>query len=114
MNSQTYETTTGWIDITKFFPDRTLGHLYATPQNGANQPFYGCKEGSTGYFVSLDVACKGQRILGVNGYGYAKQPAGVATVALYSCTSASGGQFLSKDPACEAKGTGTLFGYALP
>jgi hypothetical protein len=114
LNSQTYETTTGWINTAKFFPDGTLGRLYTTPQNGANQPFYGCKEGSTGYFVSLDMACRGQRILGVNGYGYAQQPTGVATVALYSCTSASRGQFLSKDPACEAKGAGTLLGYALP
>jgi len=114
LNSQTYETTTGWINTAKFFPDGTLGHLYTTPQNGANQPFYGCKEGSTGYFVSLDMACRGQRILGLNGYGYAQQPSGVATVALYSCRSANNGQFLSKDPACEGKGGGTLLGYALP
>jgi hypothetical protein len=114
LNSQTYETTTGWIDTAKFFPDGTIGHLYTTPQNGANQPFYGCKEGSTGYFISLDLNCNGQRILGVNGYGYAQQPAGVATVALYSCTTSKNGWFLSQDPRCKGQATGTLFAYALP
>ena len=114
VNSQTYETTTGWINAAKFFPDGTLGHLYITPQNGANQPFYGCKAGSKDYFISLDMACNGQRILGVNGYGYAQQPSGVAAVALYSCNAANHGQFLSKDPACEGKGSGTLLGFALP
>jgi hypothetical protein len=113
VNSHTYETTTGWIDTAKFFPDGTIGHLYTTPQNGANEPFYGCKAGDTGYFVSLDANCAGQRILGVNGYGYAHQPAGFATVALYSCTSQSG-RFLSQDPRCKGEGSGTLFAYALP
>jgi hypothetical protein len=98
----------------KFFPDGTIGHLYNTPQNGATQPFYGCKEGSTGYFISLDLNCNGQRILGVNGYGYAQQPIGVATVALYSCTTSKNGWFLSQDPRCKGQATGTLFAYALP
>ncbi len=113
-NGKTYEVTSGWIDPkAKFLLDATLGHLYAAPQNGAEQPFYGCKQGSTGYFVSLDLACNGQRILGVNGYGYAQQPTGIATVPLYSCASTQSG-FLSKDPACEGSGTGTFFAYALP
>jgi hypothetical protein len=67
-----------------------------------------------GYFVSLDPACDGQRILGVNGYGWAHQPGGTATVALYTCTSTHYGRFLSKDPACEGNGQGKLLGYALP
>jgi hypothetical protein len=114
-NDKTYEVTSGWIDASaKFLLDTTLGHLYAAPQNGANQAFYGCKDGSTGYFVSLDLACNGQRILGVNGYGYAQQPADVSTVALYSCTSTKNGRFLSKDSACEGSGAGTVFAYALP
>jgi hypothetical protein len=113
-NDQTYEVTTGWADPVKFFPDSTLGHLYAAPQSGADQPFYGCKQDELGYFVSLDLACEGQRILGVNGYGWAQKPAGVATVALYSCTSTQHGRFLSKDPACEGSGNGKLLGYALP
>lgn len=114
-NDKTYEVTTGWTDVSaKFLLDTTLGHLYAAPQNGANQPFYGCKDGSTGYFVSVDLACNGQRILGVNGYGYVQRPTGVSTVALYSCASARNGRFLSKDSACEGNGAGTLFAYALP
>ncbi len=113
LNSQTYETTTGWVNDLKFFPGTTIGHLYTTPQNGAKQPFYGCKEGSMGYFVSLDANCNGQRILGVNGYGYAQKPAGVTTVALYSCTSQKG-RFLSQDPQCKGEASGTLFAYALP
>ena len=114
-NDKTYEVTSGWIDPhAKFLLDTILGHLYGAPQNGANQAFYGCKEGSRGYFVSLDPACNGQRILGVNGYGYAQQTPGVSTVALYSCTSTKNGRFLSKDSACEGSGAGTFFAYALP
>ena len=115
LNGTTYQVTSGWTDPSAHFVlDTSIAHLYAAPQNGANQAFYGCKEGSTGYFVSLDPACNGQRILGVNGYGYAKQPTGVATVALYSCTSTQKGRFLSKDPACEGSGTGALLAYGLP
>jgi hypothetical protein len=113
-NATTYEVSTGWVDPVKFFPDGTLGHLYSVPQQGADQPFYGCKQDSVGYFVSLDLACDGQRILGINGYGYAKKPAGITTVALYSCTSTQYGKFLSQDHACEGSGTGKLLGYALP
>ncbi len=113
-NDKTYEVTSGWADLVKFFPDKTLAHLYAAPQSGADQPFYGCKQDELGYFVSLDPACEGQRILGVNGYGWAHQPDGAETVALYTCTSAHLGRFLSKDPACEGNGEGKLLGYALP
>jgi hypothetical protein len=67
VNEKTYVVTTGWIDPVKFFSDTTLGHLYAVPQPGANQPFYGCKQDAIGYFVSLDQMCDGQRILGING-----------------------------------------------
>jgi hypothetical protein len=114
INDKTFVVTTGWIDPAKFFPDTTLAHLYAVPQNGATQPFYTCKRDSVGYFVSLDVGCGAQRILGIDGYGYAQKPKGVSTVALYSCTSTQYGQFLSKEPACEGNGEGELLGYALP
>lgn len=113
-NAQTYEVTTGWADPIKFFPYGTLGHLYTSPQNGATLAFYGCKQDEMGYFVSLKHSCDGQRILGVNGYGYASPPKGIATVPLYSCRSAQYGQFVSQDPECERNGTGTLLGYALP
>jgi hypothetical protein len=114
VNDKTYVVTSGWIDPVKFFPNKTLGHLYTVPQKEANQPFYTCKKDSVGYFVSLDVGCGGQRILGINGYGYAQKPTGVSAVALYSCMSTSYGQFLSTDSACEGKGAGKLFIYALP
>jgi hypothetical protein len=113
-NDKTFDVTSGWADPVKFFPDTTLGHLYAAPRNGANQAFYSCKVDSLGYFVSLDPACEGQRILGVNGYGWAQKPAGTAAIALYSCTSSQYGRFLSKDPACEGNGTGKLLAYGLP
>jgi hypothetical protein len=113
-NDKTYEVTSGWADPVKFFPDKTLAHLYAAPQGGADQPFYGCKEDELGYFVSLDIGCEGQRILGVNGYGWLEKPHGVTTVALYTCTSTRYGRFLSKDPACEGSSQGKLLGYALP
>jgi hypothetical protein len=114
VNAKTYEVTTGWVDPVKFFFDTTLGHLFAVPQQGANQPFYGCKQDALGYFVSLDQACERERILGINGYGYAKKPAGMMTVALYSCISTQYGRFLSRDPACNGNGNGKLFAYALP
>ena len=114
INDKTYAVTSGWIDPTKFFPDTTLAHLYATPQRGATRPFYTCKRDSTGYFISLDVGCVGQRILGLDGYGYAEKPTSISTVPLYSCTSARYGKFLSKQPGCEGNGEGGLLGYALP
>jgi hypothetical protein len=114
VNAQTYLVTTGWVDPFKFFPDATLGHLFVVPQQGADQPFNGCKKDTVGYFVSLDRGCEGQFVLGINGYGYAKKPAGIATVALYSCTSTQYGRFLSQDPDCKGNGAGKLFAYALP
>jgi hypothetical protein len=90
-----------------------LGHLYESPQQGATVPFYGCKSGSTDYFVSVDISCGGARILGTNGYGYAKPVAGMNLVALYRCSTAVD-HFVSKDPLCEGHTAGLLLGYALP
>ena len=115
INHKTYEVTTGWIDPKgTFFPDVTLGHLYPAPRNGATVALYNCKEASTGYFTSVDPACEGQRVEGLDGYGYIQQPDGVSTVGLYACLSAKSGRFLSKDPACEGSGNGALLAYALP
>lgn len=114
-NADTYEVTSGWIDPSADFAlDTTLGHLYAAPQNGADQAIYNCKNGSTGYFVSFDPACVGQRVLGLNGYGYLRPPAGAATVALYSCLTKKGRPFLSRYPNCEGNNSGLLFAYVLP
>lgn len=114
INAETYQVTSGWSDPVKFFMNKTLAHLYAAPQSGADQPFYGCKQDELGYFVSLDSKCEGQRILGVNGYGWLQKPSGVQTVALYTCVSTQYGRFVSTDAACEGNGTGKLLGYAMP
>jgi len=113
-NQTAHEVTTGWIDsMGGFVLESTLGHLYESPQQGATVPFYGCKSGSTDYFVSVDISCGGARILGTNGYGYAKPVAGMNLVALYRCSTAVD-HFVSKDPLCEGHAAGLLLGYALP
>jgi hypothetical protein len=114
-NEKTYVTTTGWIDPDgKFVLDRALGHLYSAPRKEAVRAIYACKAGSTAYFASVDPACNGQRILGLQGYGYANAPVDISTVALYSCTSSRLGTFVSREPGCEGSGKGTLLAYALP
>jgi hypothetical protein len=113
-NQTTHEVTTGWIDPNGGFSlQSTLGHLYQSPQPGATVPFYGCKSGSTDYFVSLDSACEGARILGMNGYGYSGPVAGLNLVALYRCKTSTD-HFVSTDPKCEGSWTQELLGYVLP
>lgn len=114
-NAKTYVMTNGWVDPDgKFILDEALGHLYSAPRNEATRAIYACKSGSTAYFASLDPACDGKRILGLQGYGYIAAPADVRTVALYSCKSSKLGSFVSKEPECEGSGKGTLLAYALP
>jgi hypothetical protein len=114
-NSTAYNVTTGWVaPDADFKVDAALGHLYENPQDGADTPFYACKNGSTGFFVSLDPSCEGQRILGLEGYGYAHPVAGKSLDDLYRCTSSKLGQFASHDAQCEGQGSGKLLGYTLP
>jgi hypothetical protein len=113
-NQTTHEVTTGWIDPNGGFSlEATLGHLYQGRQQGATVAFYGCKNGSTDYFVSLDSACEGARILGTNGYGYSAPVAGLSLVPLYRCSSGHD-HFVSTDPKCEGDSSEGLLGYALP
>jgi hypothetical protein len=113
-NQKVHEVTTGWIDPNGGFAlQSTLGHLYAAPQNGAAVPFYGCKSDSKDYFVSLDVACEGARILGLNGYGYSQPVVGANLVPLYRCYTGED-HFVSNDPSCEGDTTEGLLGFALP
>jgi hypothetical protein len=113
-NQTSHEATTGWIDPKGSFSlQSTLGHLYQAPQAGATVPFYGCKNGSMDYFVSLDSACEGARVLGVNGYAYSRPVAGLNLVALYRCETRSD-HFVSTDPQCEGSRTQELLGYVLP
>jgi hypothetical protein len=114
LNQNVHEVTTGWIDPNGGFTlESTLGHLYQGPQQGATVPFYGCKAGSMDYFVSLDSACEGSRIMGTNGYGYSGPVQGLNLVALYRC-STSLDHFVSTDPKCEGQTPQGLLGYALP
>jgi hypothetical protein len=114
INNAVHEVTTGWIDPNGgFHLESTLGHLFQAPQQGATVPFYGCKNGSMDYFVSLDAACDGQRILGVDGYGYSHPIAGLSLMPLYRCYTGHD-HFVSTDPNCEGQTTEQLLGYALP
>ncbi len=117
-NKSVHQVTTGWVSpIGEFELQEVLGHLYANPLKGATVAFYGCKRGQRDFFVSLDMECEGQRIIGKEGYGYSQSVSGLNLVALYRC---SAGQvpfqdhFVSKDPKCEGQTTDELLGYALP
>lgn len=113
-NKKVHEVTTGWVDPNGgFTQESTLGHLYESPQQGASVAFYGCKEHDSDYFMSLDSACEGQFVLGLDGYGYAQAQPGLSLVPLYSC-STSHDHFVSHDPNCEGQGAGKLLGFALP
>jgi hypothetical protein len=113
-NQTVHQVTTGWVDPNGGFSlQSTLGHLYQSPQQGATIPFYGCKSGTMDYFVSLDSACEGARILGVNGYGYSQPVAGLNLIGLYRCKTSSD-HFVSTDPKCEAQWAQGLLGYVLP
>ena len=113
-NGSVHEVTTGWIDPTGGFRlQELLGHLYANPLHGATVPFYGCVEGQQDYFVSLDVGCEGQRILGKQGYGYAQPVSGLNLVPLFRCSTGED-HFVSKDPKCEGQTTNGPLGYVVP
>jgi hypothetical protein len=113
-NQTSHEVTTGWVDPHgNFSMQMTLGHLYQSPQQGATVPFYGCKSGSTDYFVSLNRDCEGARILGINGYGYSAPVAGLNLVPMYRCSTGHD-HFVSADPQCEGQSTQQLLGYVLP
>ncbi|HEV2396670.1 MAG TPA: hypothetical protein VGS27_07000 [Candidatus Sulfotelmatobacter sp.] len=111
-NGRVHEVTTGWVS-SGFQLQQLLGHLSAGPFQGANVPFYGCKGGQTDYFISLDVNCEGQRILGKQGYAYSKGVSSSSLVALYRCSTGQD-HFVSQDPKCEGAKTDTLLGYVMP
>ena len=113
-NGSIHEVTTGWVSTNGGFQlQEHLGHLYANPLHGATVPFYGCKRGQTDYFVSLDIGCEGQRILGKNGYGYSQPVSGLNLIALYRCSTRYD-HFVSKDPKCEGQTTDEFLGYVVP
>jgi hypothetical protein len=114
-NKSVHEVTTGWIDPDgQFALQSTLGYLYESPQLGATLAFYGCKNGSTDYFISTDTACEGARVLGIDGYGYAQSQAGQSLTPLYRCSSGQD-HFVSTDPGCAGEDASPVFlGYAIP
>jgi len=113
-NGNLHEVTTGWVSPDGgFHLEYSLGYLYASPQQRATVPFYACKGGQQDYFVSLDVRCEGQRILGTNGYGYSDPISGLDLVALYRCRTGHD-HFVSKDPKCEGQTTEQFLGYVVP
>ena len=113
-NGKVYEVTTGRPSpVAGFWLEQSLGRLYPNPLSGATVPFYACKRGKTDYFVSLDVACEGQRILGQEGYAYSQPESGLNLVALYRCKGATG-HFVSRDPTCESQRMDERLGYVVP
>ena len=113
-NGNVHEVTTGWVSPDGSFQlQQLLGHLYLNPLQGATVPFYGCKRAQTDYFVSLDIGCEGQRILGKQGYGYPQPVPGLNLVALYRCRTGYD-HFVSQDPNCEGQTTDELLGYVVP
>jgi hypothetical protein len=113
-NGTVHEVTTGWVSPDGGFQlEAILGHLYSTQFEDAVVRFYSCKGESTDYFVSLDVNCEGQRILGTNGYAYPRPVSGLNLVALYRCSTGHD-HFVSKDPKCDGQNTDLFLGYVLP
>lgn len=113
-NGSVHEVTTGWISSDAGFElQQALGRLYTTPLDGATRPFYGCKQGQSDYFVSLDVNCEGQRVLGTQGYAYSQPDPVRALRALYRCKT-DHDHFVSQDPKCEGSATDALLGYVVP
>ena len=113
-NGTVHQATTGWVSPDGGFQlQGVLGHLFVNPLHGATVPFYGCKGGQTDYFVSLDIGCEGQRILGTNGYGFSQPVPALNLVALYRCRTGSD-HFVSTDPKCEGQATDQLLGYIAP
>jgi hypothetical protein len=113
-NGTQHEVTSGWVSPGGGFLDQqVLGHIYANPLHGATVPLYGCKGGQTDYFVSLDSACEGQRILGKDGYMFASPTAGSNLVPIYRCTTGQN-LFVSTSPSCEGQTMDELLGYIAP
>jgi hypothetical protein len=110
-NKSAQEATTGWIDPKGGFKLQTVeGQLYSGPQQGATVAVYGCKTGSTDYFISTDSTCGGSLVIGVNGYAFPSASAGFGLIPLYSCNEKQK-HFVSKHSTCEGRGAGALVGY---
>ena len=108
----THDVTTGYVN-TSAFPvnEGSLGLLYESPRP-STVALYNCQVANTyDYFVSQDMLCEGQRIIGIE--GYAPTTSGPNEYPLYRCVVPNSGHFVSHDPNCEGKTTESLLGYAL-
>jgi hypothetical protein len=113
-NAGTDVVTIGWVSPSaKFQKQQTVGHLFASPQAGATIRLFACVRGKMDYFVSLDGACEGERIVGTNGFLYSHPDAQQKLVPLYRCAT-SRSHFVSQDPRCDGQQNDGLMGYALP
>lgn len=115
-NQSVHEVTTGWVDPEGGFAlESVVGHIYEGPQSNATVALYGCKSGSTNYFVSTDSTCGGALFLGVDGFVFPSLQPGTSLVPLYSCAT-NQDHFVSNDSNCEGVGTGVgaLLGYSAP
>lgn len=112
-SKSTQVVTTGWIDPSgSFAVQSTLGYLYESPQKGATTAFYSCKAGTKDYFISTDPFCDGQRIIGLEGYGYARPRANLTLSPLYSCSTGTI-HFASTSASCNQAPDPALIGYIL-
>lgn len=105
-----HEVSTGWVDTTTFHVESTLGYLFEAPTGAATTPLYGCKAGSTDYFVSPSQNCEGQRLLGLQGYAFPTRSADNQTP-LYRCYTGRS-HFISPSANCEGQVVEQLLGYA--
>lgn len=113
-NNQTYLVTNGFVNQYAGFQQQSmLGHVYESPQAGASTPLYGCINEDTDYFVSLDSKCEGKRILGRNGFAYAKPVSNLTLLPLYRCQTGDS-HFASTDAKCEGGAVEGLIAYVLP
>ncbi|MEU8358689.1 hypothetical protein AB0C27_22010 [Nonomuraea sp. NPDC048882] len=88
--------------------------LYRTKHAGT-APLYGCREGTSGYFITRDVRCGGKdnALLNTEGWIHTTAP-DVPSALLYRCRQAGGDSYVSIDPTCEGAGTASeTLGHAL-
>ena len=112
-SKDTQVVTTGWVDPDGSFAlQSTLGQLYESPQHGATTAFYACKAGTKDYFISTDPFCDGQRIIGLEGYGYAQPKAKIKLSPLYRCSTGTV-HFASTSATCNNAPDPALIGYIL-
>jgi hypothetical protein len=113
-NGSQHQVTSGWINLDGGFTEQqVIGHIYANPLHGATVPLYGCKAGKADYFVSLDLGCEGQRILGKEGYVYSKQVSGLNLIPTYRCSEGQD-HFVSTSASCGGKSMDEFLGYIAP